>query len=46
MIEEIEKDLGRKLTEEEKSLLKIAYLKGYSKGYEAAMDYAIKTINK
>ena len=45
MIEEIEKDLDRKLTETEKSLVRIAFLKGHSEGYEKATKEAIKLLN-
>lgn len=45
-IDEIEKDLGRELTELETHLTTIAFLKGHSKGHAEATHEAIKLINK
>jgi hypothetical protein len=45
-VQEIIKDLGRKLTLTEESLVRISFYKGHSKGYEEATEKAIKTINK
>jgi hypothetical protein len=45
-IEEVEKDLGRKLTELEYSLVLIGLYRGQSIGYEKATDEAIKLLNK
>jgi type II secretory pathway component PulJ len=45
-IDELEADLGRKLTQLEKHLTTIGFLKGHSKGHAEATHEAIKLINK
>lgn len=45
-IEEVESDLGRKLTELEHSLVLIGLYRGQSIGYEKATNEAIKLLNK